>query len=159
MTRQESIKIFFDSIAKAYIEDLHSKKLTASGKSEAFNQHITVDGGTMTGTPYFYLLWNKKNPVGRRPGKMPPVEAIIQWLKDKKTFNIETDRTKGLRSLAFAIAMKIKKRGTDIAMNKRPSLNVDDKIEEYKKTLMTQLSSAATRPIKDQVGQIQNVAS
>lgn len=159
MERKEAIKQFFDSIAKAYIDDLRSKKLTASGKSEHFREDIKDSGGSLYGSAYFYLLWSKKNPQGRKPGKMPPIEAIIQWLKDKKTFQIDGDQTKGLRSLAFAIAMKIKKRGTDIYLNKRPALNVDDKIESYRKDLVKNLMQAAKQPIVEEVNKMQNVTS
>lgn len=45
---------------------------------------------------------------GRKPGTMPPVSAIEQWIRDKGiTSNIP------IKSLAFAIATKIKKEGTN----------------------------------------------
>lgn len=159
MERKDAIKQFFDSIAKAYIEDLRSKKLTASSQSENFREDVKDGGGTLYGSKYFYLLWNKKNPQGRKPGKMPPIEAIIQWLKDKKTFQIDTEKTKGLRSLAFAIATKIKKIGTDIFLYKRPALNIDEKIESYRKELVKNLSEATKKPIMEQVDKMQNVTS
>lgn len=159
MERKAAIKQFFDSIAKAYIEDLRSKRLTASGQSEHFREDVKDAGGTLYGSKYFYLLWNKKNRQGRKPGKMPPVEAIIQWLKDKKTFQIDVDRTKGLRSLAFAIALKIKKKGTDIYLNKRPALNVDEKIQSLKEDLIKNLLEAAKQPIVDEVNKMQKVTS
>jgi hypothetical protein len=44
---------------------------------------------------------------GRKPGTMPPVAAIKQWIEDKGiTSNLTTT------SLAWAIAMKIKRDGT-----------------------------------------------
>tara|TARA_R110000803_G_scaffold149081_4_gene214508 strand:- start:326 stop:790 length:465 start_codon:yes stop_codon:yes gene_type:complete len=45
---------------------------------------------------------------GRKPGTLPPVEAIKQWIEEK---GITSDLT--TTSLAWAIAMKIKRDGTN----------------------------------------------
>ena len=44
---------------------------------------------------------------GRKPGKMPPVKVIEQWIKDK---GLQTRLP--ISTLAWAIAMSIKKKGT-----------------------------------------------
>ena len=46
--------------------------------------------------------------VGRKPGKMPPIQAIVDWLIAKK---VGRDPAK-LRGLAFGIARKIGRVGT-----------------------------------------------
>lgn len=45
---------------------------------------------------------------GRRPGRMPPVKAIEQWIKDKGIV-----RNIPITSLAWAIAKKIQREGTN----------------------------------------------
>jgi hypothetical protein len=65
--------------------------------------------------------------IGRKPGTMPPVDAIQRWVHDKglggRTRVIKRGRNAGQeqlvrapakieRAIAWAIAMKIKKRGT-----------------------------------------------
>ena len=52
--------------------------------------------------------------IGRRPGKPPPVQAIIEWLIAKrfKPARGSGDRDKQLRSVARLIARKIGRKGT-----------------------------------------------
>jgi len=159
--RREAVKIFLDKVKEAYVQDIRRKGMSSSGRSEQMRQDIKENGNAqLLGVPYFYLLWDKKSPVGRKPSsKMPPVEAIIQWLKNKKTFNIEGDRTKGLKSLAWAIAKKIGKSGTDIHQRKRPALNVDDKIEDARKELASNLAKIGAEAIKKEADKLQNVPS
>ena len=62
--------------------------------------------------PYWYQVNN-----GRKAGKMPPVNAIMEWVKRKETFKIKKESLDKqgrprYKSIAFAIAMKIKKKGT-----------------------------------------------
>lgn len=60
---------------------------------------------TITGAPYTEQLVN-----GREPGKFPPIKAIRQWILDK---NIPFLGKISLSSLAFLIARKISKQGTE----------------------------------------------
>lgn len=48
---------------------------------------------------------------GRKPGKFPPIAKIEQWIKDKGIAPIE--RTIKISSLAFLIARKIAREGTE----------------------------------------------
>lgn len=57
------------------------------------------------GAPYTEQLVN-----GRPPGKFPPIKAIKQWIEDK---NITPFDTISISSLAFLIARKIAKEGTE----------------------------------------------
>lgn len=160
MERTEAVKIFLTGVKQAYIDDLRAKKKTASGKSEDIKEQLTPEGGKLIGVGYFAFLWNKKTPPGRKPSaKMPPIEAIMQWIIDKKTFKIEGDQTKGLRELAKAIARKIQKKGTDIYSGKSPAVNVDARIDELKKELVTNLTKSSTGKLQQSVSNIQNVES
>lgn len=135
VTRKEAITTFMVRVKQAHIEDLRRKNMDASGDSAASLKEKAEDNaGQLFGKRSIGALIE-----GRRPGKQPPLEAIIQWLKDKKTFRIDNDRGPSLRSLAFLIARKIGKTGTDIYQRKRPSLNVDDLIVDAKKELGKQI--------------------
>jgi len=59
--------------------------------------------GEIWGMDYTYWLAN-----GRKPGKAPPIAPLISWVNSK--FGIGGAEAKGI---AFAIAQKIKKEGTD----------------------------------------------
>lgn len=82
--------------------------MKASGK---WDKEKTVDvsesgsvvSGKIEGTPYTRQL-----QFGRKPGKFPPLAAIEQWINDKQ---IVPDIP--IRSLAYLIARKIAKEGTD----------------------------------------------
>lgn len=135
MTRQEAVKDFFDKLRQARIDDQKAKGIRASGFS-ADSQRVEVDefGGRLIGADYFYFQTN-----GRKPGGMPPIEAIIEWLKHKTTFQVTADEGPGLRGLAFAIARKIAKKGTDIYQGKRPGLSIEAKLVELKKELVNNI--------------------
>lgn len=52
---------------------------------------------------------------GRRPGKRPPIENIVDWVKVKnqyrRIFDIESSNEKAVRRVAFAVATNIALRG------------------------------------------------
>lgn len=126
-TRAEVIKDFFEKVKKAYIEDQRSKGIRASGKSA---DTLRIESNTKAGKLYgqAYIHFQK---VGRKPGAFPPIDAILQWIKDKGIVADIPDK-----SLAFLIARKIAKKGTDIFLKKRPALDVTDQIEQARKELV-----------------------
>jgi hypothetical protein len=153
VTKQEAIRIFFESIRVAYIKDQRDKKIRASGKSaELFRTEATDVLGRLFGADYVYF--QKK---GRRPSStLPPIESIIQWIKDKGVFNVDD---KSIRGLAFAIAKKIQKRGTDIYQKKRPALNIEGIITDQKKKLVATLLTIEATKIKDKLNRAKNSTS
>lgn len=145
MIREEAVQIFLDKVRTAYIDDQKAKGIVSSGKSaESLKTIVSPTIGQLIGAAYF-----TQQKLGRRPGKFPPVEAIIQWLKDKKTFNVEGDKDPGLKGLAFAIARKIANKGTDIYMKKRPALSVEDKILEARKELAQNVGNIAKEKLME----------
>lgn len=145
MIREEAVQIFLNKVRTAYIDDQKAKGIISSGKSaESLKTTVSPTLGQLIGAAYF-----TQQKLGRRPGKFPPVEAIIQWLKDKKTFNVEGDKGPGLKSLAFAIARKIANKGTDIYMKKRPGLSVEDKILEARKELAMNVGNIAKEKLME----------
>ena len=66
-------------------------------------------GGIETGLPHAVVM-----EEGRKPGTQPPLEPIIAWVKrHKATFSIGGGQAgdRRARSVAFAIARKIKRKG------------------------------------------------
>ncbi|MEN9566226.1 MAG: hypothetical protein RLZZ69_1422 [Cyanobacteriota bacterium] len=82
--------------------------------------------------------------AGRPSGTPPPVEPLINWVKAK---GIESD-TKKAKGVAFAIAKKIAKKGTDRHVAKKNWVGIDDKgnrisggrLEELEEALAAKLS-------------------
>lgn len=138
MNRREAVEIFFNRIKQARIDDQKAKGIRASGYS-ADTQRVeaTETGGALYGADYFYF-----QSYGRKPGGMPPVERIIQWLKDKTSLSISEERGPGITGLAWAIAVKIAKKGTDIYQGKRPGLSIEDRMAEFKKELVNNIAQA-----------------
>lgn len=57
-----------------------------------------------------YWRWVEE---GRRAGKMPPIEAIEDWIRAKKIVpDVRSKKTPSIRQLAFVIARKIGEKGT-----------------------------------------------
>jgi hypothetical protein len=147
MTRKEAIEIFFNRIKQARADDQRAKGIRASGFSaDTQRVEVTETGGTLYGADYFYF-----QKEGRKPGGMPPVEAIIQWLKDKTSLSFSEERGPGLTGLAWAIAKKIAMKGTDIYQRKRPGLSIEDKIAEFKKELTQNIAQAEKEKIIEAV--------
>lgn len=73
---------------------------------------------------------------GRRAGVMPPVSVIEGWVRRK--LNVPDEEVRGV---AFAIAMKIKKKGTNILTDKTKGLQLDliiaELLDELLKTVST----------------------
>lgn len=96
------IKEEIDSILVDIKELYRQSGKKASGQfEEGLEAVYEPNKGTIRG--YVYL-------AGRKAGKMPPVQAILEWLKVKGIRPIE--QRMSITSLAWAIAKNIAKRGT-----------------------------------------------
>ena len=101
-----------------------------SNASSSLSQSITPQVTTpVTGynlsimmEDYWFYVEN-----GRAAGKMPPVQNIFEWIRNKKGIQIETiskspDRIAATKSLAFVIAKKIAREGTKARPFASPAL-------------------------------------
>lgn len=150
-TNQELVVSFLVSIRADIVKDQYLKGIRASGKSAAsMDIFTTPEGGKLVGSAYI-----RQQIFGREPGKFPPIEDILDWVKRKilRLVNITQ------KSLAYLIARKIAMRGTDIYMRKRQGLAFDEIIAtnqeqfekqlrdvkrvEYKTSILNALSNAA----------------
>lgn len=103
---EEEVKLIIEDIKALYDES--GKKVTgqfAEGLSMSLSENKVEIFG------YAYLL-------GRQAGKMPPVEAIKNWVINKGIASVEPKAT----GIAWAIAKKIKREGT----NRESSLPIYD---------------------------------
>lgn len=110
MTDEQVLKyeigLLLDDLKKAY--DASGKKVSGEfgkGLTDEYKSTATSITGTIVG--YTYL-------AGRMGGKMPPVKAIEEWVKKKGIFNVTG---KAATSLAWAIAKKIAREGTNKSYN------------------------------------------
>ena len=82
--------------------DLYNFKWTTEWKDNLFEVYFDLP-------PYFHFAEN-----GRRPGKMPPVNKILQWIEFKHLVpRSNNGRVPTTKQLAFAISKHIALHGTE----------------------------------------------
>lgn len=119
-------------------EQVIAKKITATGRTQR-SLRYSVDGEKA-----LRIIADSGNraPIsslqyGREPGKMPPITSIKEWIEAKRityksiAYKMQpsinwkpkyTPQERGLNSLAWAIASKIKKVGTERHRNPDPTV-------------------------------------
>lgn len=108
MSAEEILKIEFDKLRADIIARYDALGLRASGQFEKDLQNKTTGlTGLLVGSHYTEQLVN-----GRPPGKYPPIDIIREWV-EKKPIQIIGERI-SVSSLAFLIARKIAREGTEI---------------------------------------------
>lgn len=106
MKDEQIIQEELESIRQELIQRHHQLNMKASGQwADSLRVQVNGTKGKLIGKDYTYYM-----QIGRRPGRMPPLEAIEQWIINKGLKPIE-DKIK-TSSLAFLIARKIKEEGT-----------------------------------------------
>jgi hypothetical protein len=106
MNDEEILRQEFESIREDLISRYDELGLRASGEFERDAEvRVTGTRAELWGSHYIEQLVH-----GRAPGRFPPVEAIAKWIEDKGISAIDIS----VGSLAFLIARKIAREGTEI---------------------------------------------
>jgi len=143
MTIKESISKFLKSVIEDIIKEQSAKGIRSSGKSAgSLRSESTSNEGKIYGSGYF-----KQQEVGRRPGRFPPVQDIEDWIRAK---GITPDGI-SIESLAFLIARKIAKNGTDIFQGKREGLNLKGIVNKRRDKLRSDLLKGTKEIILKQI--------
>lgn len=134
------ISELLDGVRKAIQEDQIDKGIRSSGKSSAsLRIEVKENSGALYGSKYFHQQFH-----GRKPGKFPPIDDILDWIRVKGI--VARDSKTTTRQLAFLFARKIAERGTDIFSGKRPALDIKDKLkvltENFMKATLGELKTA-----------------
>ena len=137
---KQAIFSVLEIIRKRIIDDQSAKKIKSSGASAQSLQIQEINrGGQLVGDDYF-----QQQIAGRRPGKFPPIKAILSWIDEKGLNPVGISK----RSLAYVISRKIAQSGTDIFRKKRPALDVVGIVNDVQPTLKDQLIKAGSIEIK-----------
>ena len=88
--------------------------------------------------------WKYAN-YGRRPGKMPPVSAIEEWITRRRIVPEPNTSTPNVTSLAYVIARKIGKEGTI------GTKFLEKSIDEQKEYWMSTISAAIGEDILEEI--------
>ena len=102
-----------------------AKDFVASGRSLKQYEVVIAKPNVVDILWASYLQFSLEG-VGRQPGSYPPINAIVQWLIDKK---IKPSKKQTLNSLAFVIARKMAEEGNMVFRGKRSGIDLDDILE------------------------------
>jgi len=133
----QSIVLILEDIRQDIIDEYEQKGLKASGNFERNMRIGRRPRKFFLSIPYYSQwigLFRGRRP-GRPPGKYPPQDVIIQWIKDKGlqlrdalgrfTSKSETN----YKRTAYLISRKIAEKGTDIYQGKREPIDIDKIID------------------------------
>lgn len=150
-----SISTLLDGVRDAYIKDQKDKGIYSSGKSaSSIRKDVEETSGQLFGSSYFY-----QQKHGRKPGKFPPIDDILNWIRAKgiqpgmyqptpKTGQkIPKPRQMTERQLAFLFAQKIAREGTDIFQGKRPELDPGEQIQK----LVMEFSRSVSKELRKEI--------
>ncbi len=132
MTIREAINEHLDKVVKAYKKDLLRFKASESTDKSLRKESkvgLQIEGNIYAQRSIMTLF------KGRKPGKFPPISAILDWIRAKGIK--PTDTTE--KGLAFMIARSIAKKGTKIYQGKTAPLDVDDQINDLEDSLSVTL--------------------
>ena len=115
---EDPIKIIGISEVCNQIADIYRKKMDAAGydkNGELYNFKWTTEWKDNLFEVYFELpSYFPFAEYGRRPGKMPPVNKILQWIEFKHLVpRSNNGRVPTTKQLAFAISKHIALHGTE----------------------------------------------
>lgn len=122
---QELITEFLTAIQAEMVAYLDTNDRNATGRSRASIQlaNITQSSGQLIGSDHIEYVF-----TGRGPGKMPPLNAIIDWCS-----------ARGLpRAMAWVVARNIAESGTKLYQSGRKPLDeivTEERIEKFKNDL------------------------
>lgn len=109
----EPIKKIADQIVDIYRKQLESKGIPASGTlGDTASVEVEMNGTKLVVSLNLEHYWRYVE-YGRRPGKMPPIDNIEEWIRVKPVVpNAMNGKVPTSRQLAFMIARKIGREGT-----------------------------------------------
>ena len=105
---------FGQKLQEDLIKSLDNKNKNASGGLRQSIQAIP-DVSIQDGM-YTYVLsmasYYEFVDEGRKPGKMPPIDSLVKWVRQKSAFGgLEVNKSEDVRGVAFGIAKNIAKFG------------------------------------------------
>lgn len=133
------IRDFLETMKEELIAYMDSNDRNATGQSRASIQVVNVTGSTgqLVGAEWINYVFK-----GRAPGKMPPLDKIIDWCN-----------ARGIpRGVAWVIARNIAELGTKLWRERRNIFNeviTDEKINTFVNSLSAIYSAKLNSEIKE----------
>ena len=135
-------KQILDKAGEAAVKNLQDQmdqlNLNASGAAKASLSYTATDKALyIEGLARIVFL-----VFGRAKGKRPPIKPIQEWVETK--LGISSSESLGV---AFAIATKIEKEGTDIFTGKAKGLQIEITLQMISKELLIEITNLYAREI------------
>ena len=112
MLEIDKIQLIADQIVELYKQQLESKGIPASGSlGDTASVEVELSGSKLIVSLNLEHYWRYVE-YGRRPGKMPPIDNIEDWIRVKPVIPKPIDgKVPSSKSLAYLIARKIGREG------------------------------------------------
>ena len=136
------IQTIIDQIANSYRNELTQQGKVASGRLRDFTVEVVQDD------KWFNIVFNLEHywkyvENGRKPGKFPPINAIMEWIRVKPIVpHPMNNRVPTTKQLAFLIARSIAQNGikpTHALQNTLANPQVENFIEQLCNYIIDQL--------------------
>ena len=136
------IQTIIDQIANSYRNELTQQGKVASGRLRDFTVEVVQDD------KWFNIVFNLEHywkyvENGRKPGKFPPINAIMKWIRVKPIVpHPMNNRVPTTKQLAFLIARSIAQNGikpTHALQNTLANPQVENFIEQLCNYIIDQL--------------------
>lgn len=134
---KDEITTFLKQVEGELLKQYTSRNLKASGKFEReLREEATETEGTIFASGHARQMIN-----GRKPGSLPPVQAIEDWIQ-----------AKGLDLNPWAVAKSIAKKGTTIFRG-RQGLDVSEAVGKHSEEFMRILARNEAEVIQARIAQ------
>lgn len=151
MTALQLCEKAIDQIIVRIPQDQEAKGIRTTGQSaNSLRKQMHADGGDVLGSEYIYFQIH-----GRRPGKQPPLMPIIEWIESKGLELVDIT----VKGLAFVIARKIAKVGTDIWRGIREGLDLHTIVKEEVATVGKDIGKNAVEELLAAFRSLNNTGS
>ena len=140
------VKIASFDMIDDIIDDLNKGDKNASGDLAKSLKVEVEEGGSLISVRFKAKEYWKYVDGGRRPGKRPPIAPLERWIVKKLGLSDEDS----IKSIAFAIANKIKKKGI------KPTYIFRDNVRKFKGKLRILLTDVSKEDVTKEIRKILN---
>ena len=129
-SREEVTKKNLEKLSERIAKRIDERGLNSSGSAK---DSLEVKDNKLYGNDYIYFL-----DKGRRPGKFPPVQNMLEWVRRKLGITDES-----ANSIAYLVGRKISREGTAIYKDNKKGLQLDELIDETIDDIIKELPEVA----------------
>ena len=146
---QATLEQYKDKIVTQLKDRLAEQGLVASGKL----QNSIYGVVTETGINIFAEGYGTFVEEGRGPGKMPPRNKILEWVKAKglQSSNIKYKRANRLKDIAWMIAKSIAEKGTIKRFSYGGAKIIDHINRKYKDEITEDIKQGYLKDLESQI--------